>query len=95
MKTRTYIALSDPHPHMALLISSYQDGLTTPDETEQIERHMLECERCHAFYGSLQQVRESISDLPEDFIGAAKVEAAYSAILDRTVLKNRRKGRLR
>jgi hypothetical protein len=87
MKTRTRTGLPEPHADMAPLISSYQDGLTTPAEADFVERHMLECDLCHSFYGGLQDVRDLIANLPwaQTERNQEQVEAAYEAVMDRTV----------
>jgi anti-sigma factor RsiW len=85
MKTRMRITLSDPHPHMGQLLSSYQDGLTTPDETATVERHIAECVRCREFLSGLHQVREAISGLPAGEVDSGQVRARLSAVLSRTV----------
>jgi predicted anti-sigma-YlaC factor YlaD len=85
MTTRTRLALSEPHPHMGSLISSYQDGLATPDEADLVERHLLECERCRSFYGGLQDARALIGDLPAPSVDPARLDATYAAIFRRTV----------
>jgi predicted anti-sigma-YlaC factor YlaD len=94
MTPRTRLAPSEPHPHMGPLISSYQDGLTTSDEADLVERHLLECERCRGFYGGLQDARALIGDLPEAPVDPAQLDATYTAIFRRTVgrdLRNRGK----
>jgi anti-sigma factor RsiW len=93
MNIRTRTGLSEPHPHMGPLISSYQDGLANPAETAQVERHLLECERCRAFYANLQEVREAIADLPVNS-NLQPAEYEYSNILNRTIYRNRPKKRL-
>ena len=90
MNLRTRTGLSEPHPHMGQLISNYQDGLSDPAETEQVERHLLECELCRAFYASLQEAREAIDDLPADST-LQPPEQEYFIILHRTIYRNRRK----
>ncbi|HET7080874.1 MAG TPA: zf-HC2 domain-containing protein [Chloroflexia bacterium] len=85
MTTRTRLALSEPHPHMGPLISSYQDGLATPDEADQVERHLLECDRCRSFYGGLQGARALIGDLPASPTAPAQLDSTYAAIFRRTV----------
>jgi hypothetical protein len=91
MKTRTRTGLPEPHADMAPLISSYQDGLTTPAEVDFVERHMLECDLCHSFYGGLQEVRDLIANLPwAPERDQEHVEAAYAAVMDRTVRTVRR-----
>jgi hypothetical protein len=85
MRTRTKITLGEPHPHMGALISSYQDGLTDPHETETVERHLLECERCRAFYAGLQQTRELITELPDPNPDLLQINTLYyGGIMNRT-----------
>lgn len=84
MKINTRLALGEPHPHMGQLISSYQDGLATPQETDTVQRHLLECDRCRAFYGGLQEVRALISDLPSRGPSAEQLEDSFQAVLRRT-----------
>lgn len=91
MTIRTRLALSEPHPHMGPLISSYQDGLATPDEADLVERHLLECERCRSFYGGLQDARALIGDLPAPPVDSARLDATYAAIFHRTVGRDPRK----
>lgn len=91
MKTRPRVALNDPHPHMGLLISSYQDGLTSPAETRQVESHLAECPRCQAYWQGLQQVREAVGDLPAASARLEPGESEWLAILDRTVYRDRQK----
>src|SRR5262245_29910046 len=89
MSLRTRLALSEPHPQMGPLISSYQDGLTSPQEADLVERHLLECERCRDFYGGLQQARDLIADLPAPAPDPARLAATYNAVLRGTVYKGR------
>lgn len=91
MNIRTKISLGEPHPHMGPLISSYQDGLTDPAETETVERHLLECELCRAFFGGLQQAREAVRDLPDPEDSLGHTEVQFRAILNRTVYSNKPK----
>ena len=83
MKTNTRLALGEPHPDMGQLISDYQDGLATPDEADMVERHLLECELCRAFYGGLQEVRALIGDLPPREPDPEQLETSYRAVLRR------------
>ena len=85
MTIRTRLALSEPHPHIGPLISSYQDGLATPQEADLVERHLLECEGCRSFYGGLQDARALIGDLPAPPANPAQLDATYAAIFRRTV----------
>ena len=91
MTIRTRNALQEPHPHLGPLISSYQDGLTTPAESDQVERHFLECDRCRAFYAGLQQVRDAIADLPDRPLPPAQIAAGYTAVWQRTLGRDRKK----
>lgn len=90
MKIRTRTGLPEPHADMAPLISSYQDGLATPDEADLVERHLLECDLCRSFYGGLQDVRGLIADLPSD-VNRHRVEDAYEAVMDKTIRGGRPK----
>ena len=83
MKTRVRLALGEPHPDMGQLISDYQDGLATPDQAGMVERHLLECELCRAFYGGLQEARALISDLPTRRPDPEQLEASFHAVLRR------------
>jgi hypothetical protein len=85
MITRPRFRLAEPHPEMAVLISSYQYGLTTPAETRQVERHLLECEPCHAFYGELQEARALIAGLPRSDPPPAQLATNFAAIWRRTI----------
>jgi anti-sigma factor RsiW len=91
MTIRTRRAPSEPHPHMGPLISSYQDGLATPDEADLVERHLLECEHCRSFYGGLQNARALIGDLPVSPVNPARLDATYAAIVRRTVGRDARR----
>src|SRR5438270_8926767 len=84
MKIDTRLALGEPHPHMGQLISSYQDGLANPEETDTIQRHLLECDSCRSFYGGLQEVRALIADLPSRGPDAAQLDDTFQAVLRRT-----------
>lgn len=90
MNTRTRIALSEPHPHIGPLLSSYQDGLTTPDETATVEQHLGACERCRDFLTGLRQAREAISGLPAQQPDADRIESELAAVLRRTVYASSR-----
>ncbi|MFL5731829.1 MAG: anti-sigma factor family protein [Chloroflexia bacterium] len=83
MKTHTRLALRDPHPRMGQLISSYQDGLATPEEADTVQRHLLECDICREFYGGLQEIRALVQDLPTGGPSVEHLDASYQAVLSR------------
>src|SRR5689334_5058707 len=86
MKTLIQITLSDPHPHLGPLISSYQDGLANSQEVQIVEEHLHSCERCLHFYQNLQLARELVHELPNFQPVSEQTEAAdYYAILERAV----------
>lgn len=82
MITRARPALEEPHPRMGALISSYQDGLASAAEADQVQRHLLTCDRCRAFYGGLQDARERVAGLPPAANPAA-VDAGWRDVLAR------------
>ncbi len=94
MITRTGITGTEPHSEMGPLLSSYQDGLTTPAETDRVESHLLACDRCRAFLGDLRQLRALVGDLPVPPEQPGVLDAIYSAV-DRQISQRRflQKGR--
>lgn len=94
MITRTGITGTEPHPEMGPLLSSYQDGLTTPAETARVEYHLQACDRCRAFLDDLRQLRALVEDLPAPPIRPGALDVAYS-VIDRQISQRRglQKGR--
>jgi anti-sigma factor RsiW len=91
MNISTRITLGEPHPHLAELISNYQDGCTSPAETELVEQHLLECEHCREYLAGLQQMREAIADLPPSIDNPEQLREEFRRLNARAIYPAERK----